>query len=133
MTRPRPGLYDTRVTAATDPYTSCGLTKLISLDRLDDFLLPHLTNKYTDLFGAPVDHMRIETEQLRAIHNGAAPKDELIRSRAVASTSRWDKRYHERASNDILEMIPAICKNGALRGFGCWRARGCIDRNVGIQ
>ena len=48
---PRKGRYDMLVTAATDPYTQCGLKKLICISHLDDFCIHHLPNVYIGKIG----------------------------------------------------------------------------------
>ena len=46
LVEPHEWKYDLLCTAATDPYTQCGFTKLIPISHLDDFTVHHLTNKY---------------------------------------------------------------------------------------
>ncbi len=46
LVEPHADRYDLLIGAATDPYTQCGFTKVVNLSPLDDFVLPHLTNRY---------------------------------------------------------------------------------------
>src|SRR5262249_6616884 len=43
---PHSSRYDLICTAGTDPYTQCGLEKLICISHLEQFSIHHLSNKY---------------------------------------------------------------------------------------
>src|SRR5258707_914964 len=43
---PHDGFCDMRASAATDPYTRCGLTRRLCVSHLDRFLIHHLPNNY---------------------------------------------------------------------------------------
>jgi hypothetical protein len=47
--------YETRESAATDPYTQCGFTKRICISHLDNFLVHHLPNNYVGVLGTEQD------------------------------------------------------------------------------
>ena len=51
LVAPYEGKYDLLCTAATDPYTRCGLKKMICISSLDDFLVHHLSNRYVGKYG----------------------------------------------------------------------------------
>lgn len=48
---PTEGKYEMRETAATDPYTNCGLRKVLCLSHLHDFLVHHMPNTYVGKLG----------------------------------------------------------------------------------
>ncbi len=50
--------YDLLCTAATDPYTQCGLTKLIPVSHIDDFTVHHMSNKYVGRIGVDGPELR---------------------------------------------------------------------------
>ena len=56
--------------AATDPYTRCGLTKVINISRIDDFLLPHLPNKYVGIMGTTIPTFLTQIEALKQVASG---------------------------------------------------------------
>jgi hypothetical protein len=48
---PHDGFCDMRESAATDPYTRCGLTRRLCVSHLDRFLIHHLPNNYVGVLG----------------------------------------------------------------------------------
>lgn len=48
---PTEGAYEMRETAATDPYTNCGLCKVLCISHLQDFLVHHMPNNYIGRLG----------------------------------------------------------------------------------
>ena len=48
---PHDGFNDIRASAATDPYTRCGLTRRLCVSHLDRFLIHHLPNNYIGILG----------------------------------------------------------------------------------
>ena len=59
--------YDLLCTAATDPYTQCGLKKLIPVSHMDDFTVHHLSNKYVGRVGIPAAELTDQAEALMRI------------------------------------------------------------------
>ncbi len=67
---PHQGKYDLLCTAATDPYTQCGFRKLLCISRIDDFLVHHLSNKYSGTkFGIGETRFRAQIEALLSPHD----------------------------------------------------------------
>lgn len=64
LVEPHEGRYDMLCSAATDPYTRCGLKKVVCITRLDDFLLHHLPNKYIGRMGISRDDLEIQKDAL---------------------------------------------------------------------
>jgi hypothetical protein len=63
--------YDMRVSAATDPYTQCGLTKRLCLTRWRDVLVHHMPNNYVGQLGTNQDTLE---SQIRTLVE-EAPRD----------------------------------------------------------
>lgn len=114
---PHEGRYDMREAAATDIYTGCGLRRLICLDRLGEFTLPHLPNKYIGKMGLRGDLMDLQVEMLRAIHCGELPAYELLDPETRLPGSRGSKRYDERSDEVLESLLPA--DGGRLLSWGC--------------
>ncbi|MDY7106583.1 MAG: class I SAM-dependent methyltransferase [Actinomycetota bacterium] len=104
----RSGRYSMRVTAATDPYTGCGMERVVCISRLDDFLLPHLTNRYLDTLGRPIDDVRRQTAALEATLDGSVPTARLIDPTGPDDDARWDKRFYERIDADVVGVLGAL-------------------------
>jgi hypothetical protein len=56
--------YEMRESAATDPYTQCGLTKRLCLSHFDAFLVHHLPNTYVGRVGMEEARFRGELARL---------------------------------------------------------------------
>ena len=116
------GKYLLLESAATDPYTQCGMTKLVCISHFEEFLVHHLPNKYVDIgfglggleFGRQIDAL---------LHHG----ENGCRSRSLFQTETklcheyYSKNYYEPVAPEVLAAIP----NGVRRvlTIGCgWGA-----------
>ncbi|MGE3327839.1 MAG: glycosyltransferase [Acidimicrobiia bacterium] len=106
IANPHAARYDMLVTAATDPYTSCGFNKLICVSRLDDFLLPHLSNKYHGSMGLALDEVKRQGAVLERIALGLETDTRLFNPRARTDDHRWDKRFYEAPDSGLLARVP---------------------------
>lgn len=93
---PHEGRHDMLCSAATDPYSRCGLTRLVSIDEIDRFITPHLPNKYIGRMGAPADSVRTQLEALRDVHRGVLPPHTLMRVETTLPRERYSKSYYEK-------------------------------------
>jgi 2-polyprenyl-3-methyl-5-hydroxy-6-metoxy-1,4-benzoquinol methylase len=117
LVQPHQETYDLLVSAATDPYTQCGFKKLINISRIEDFILPHLPNKYVGKLGLRDTDMFLQLRALEAIQAGIRPSAILYPTETRVGQSRWSKSYYEPARRDVLDLIPAGMKR--LLSFGC--------------
>jgi hypothetical protein len=60
---PHRDLYEMRESAATDPYTRCGLAKRLCLSHWREFLIHHLPNTYAGALGARQNQFDAQVEQ----------------------------------------------------------------------
>jgi len=118
---PYEGRHDMLCTAATDPYTSCGFHKVICVSALDDFLIHHLSNRYTGEYGIPLSAFNEQIQTLIAISKGAHPASNLSRAESRMPHSAWSKNYYERPIEEVLELVPDNIKT--ILSIGCgWGA-----------
>jgi SAM-dependent methyltransferase len=126
---PRSGRFSMRVTAATDPYTRCGLHKVVSVSRLEDFLLPHLSNRYQESLGIPVDELRRQADAVRATVTGEVRTDRLFAPGTSLDDHRWDKRFYEPPDLSALDAIPPSARSVLSLGVGAgWAEQVLIER-----
>jgi len=118
LVAPHQGRYDLLCTAATDPYTQCGFTKMICISRLEDFSLHHLPNQYLGRMGLAEDEMRLQVERLRSLIGDEGDKRELFATETKLNDCRWDKFYYEKRRDDILALVPDGAKNVLSVGCG---------------
>jgi 2-polyprenyl-3-methyl-5-hydroxy-6-metoxy-1,4-benzoquinol methylase len=121
LVKPYEGRYDMLCSAATDPYTQCGLRKLICISRLDDFSLHHLPNKYIGKFGISGQVLRRQVEALTRIdQNGGLPAS-LFRPETKLMGMSYSKDYYEPAKKEIACLIPSSTRSVLSIGCG-WGA-----------
>jgi hypothetical protein len=60
--------YDLQVTAATDPYRQCGMSRRLCISHLDCFLVHHMPNNYVGVLGTADAVLR---EQIRGLLRSA--------------------------------------------------------------
>ncbi len=124
--------YDYLVTAATDPYTQCGLRKMVCISKIDDFLLPHLANKYVGSMGVREDLFRRQLFALSSIHQGELPSGSLLSSPRNGDGDGHSKSYYEPSSPELLSLIPSKVKT--VLSYGC--GSGAMETSLaarGIQ
>jgi hypothetical protein len=61
---PHSSWYGMRESAATDPYTRCGLTKRLCISAFDRFLVHHIPNNYVGVLGVDQDEMNRQIDDL---------------------------------------------------------------------
>ncbi|MCA9002623.1 MAG: methyltransferase domain-containing protein, partial [Planctomycetes bacterium] len=90
------GRYDMLVSAASDPYTQCGLQRLICVSRLDDFLLKHLPNVYLGRIGVKARDFTPQLEVIEQIADGKASDAQLFDPKVDIYVPReaWNKIYY---------------------------------------
>ena len=118
---PHEGRYDMLCAAATDLYANCGFERLICLDRLEDFSIEHLPNKYIGKMGLAKSDLMIQIEALRQVHQGKLPEYELLEPETRLPGSMGAKFYDERPDARLFEIIQSAasvlswgCGSGAL-------------------
>jgi len=107
LVHPHEEKYDLLVSAATDPYTQCGFTKLVNISRIENFILPHLPNKYVGKLGLRDSEMFTQLRALEAVQVGTRSSAVLFNTETRVGQSKWSKSYYEPARQDILNLIPA--------------------------
>ncbi len=114
--------YDLLCTAATDPYTQCGLKKLMCISRLDDFTIHHLPNKYVGTsFGVDDHELRRQVNALlRAGSNGHRPAS-LFETETKLPAGRYSKNYYEPVNPAVVSTIPSSTRSVLSIGCG-WGA-----------
>jgi 2-polyprenyl-3-methyl-5-hydroxy-6-metoxy-1,4-benzoquinol methylase len=122
LIEPHEGQYDLAETAATDPYTQCGFRKMICITELDNFFVPHLSNKYIGSeYDLPESDFNRQLRALLEIGEGARSTSELLERHTHLTRHRWFKNYYEPWRPEVGKLIPAEVKS--LLSVGCgWGA-----------
>ena len=129
---PHEGKYDLLCTAATDPYTQCGFTKLIPVSHIEDFTVHHLSNKYVDRMGISGSDMHRQIEVLLGMTHDGAPPDSLIDSETRLWRNAFSKNYYEPIDPHVVAMIPATASR--ILSIGCgWGATEIMLAREGLH
>ncbi len=119
IVEPHDERYDLLVTAATDPYTQCGLSKVICISHLEDFELHHLPNIYIGRLGLAAGEFQCQIQALLR-HNGDLG-GRLFTTETNLKQERWSKAYYDTRREDILGSISERAEK--ILSIGCgWGA-----------
>jgi SAM-dependent methyltransferase len=117
LVEPHEGKYDLLCSAATDPYTQCGFTKLIPISKLDDFTLHHLSNKYAGKVGVSEAELRMQVNAMLRLAASARTPASLLDTETKLWRGLYSKDYYEPLSEQIISMIPPEARS--VLSIGC--------------
>lgn len=115
---PHEGRHDMLCAAATDIYTQCGLKRLVCIDRLDEFTLPHLPNKYIGRMGLPSAEMDWQTDALRRVFKNELADYELCNPETRLPGGIGSKFYREPPDPVIGRLMGNARKSVLVWGTG---------------
>jgi 2-polyprenyl-3-methyl-5-hydroxy-6-metoxy-1,4-benzoquinol methylase len=130
---PHEGKYDLLVSAATDPYTQCGLKKLVCISRLAQFTCKHLTNKYIGRTGICAEMLQIQIDALLEMDHSKLDTAVSMRVEPSLPGTRWIKSYYEPCRDDLLSLVPASARKVLSVGCG-WgdTEEALLERNINV-
>lgn len=102
---PHEGRFDLLVTAATDPYTQCGLERRLSVTQLDDILVHHLSNAYLDVMGITEEELEAQRGALLEIAAGTRAPAEALDPDTRLETIAWALPQHPRATEPLRSLV----------------------------
>jgi 2-polyprenyl-3-methyl-5-hydroxy-6-metoxy-1,4-benzoquinol methylase len=117
LRKPCESRYDMLCTVATDPYTNCGMRKVICISALEDFLIHHLPNRYANQLGISLSSIKAQVRTLMDISAGSHPVSRLCETESRLWQAKWSKSYDEKPCNEILEMAPRDART--ILSVGC--------------
>jgi hypothetical protein len=125
LTAPRTGRADIAWNAATDPYTRCGLTRLIKVDELEPFLVRHSQDGRRD--GSPLDEVRSAADVLSTTVRGSAASELLPPTRGIHGDLP-PKSYHESLLDAVIDAVPADAQHVLVVGTGSGNTESALIR-----
>lgn len=128
MREPYQSRYDMLCTAATDPYTSCGLRKLICVSSLDQFLVHHMSDRYVDALGMPYQAFEQQAEVVVRIAGGQHPAVTLCPFESQLRNREWSANLDEPVNRDILAQIPDGVRTALSIGCGSGETEAALVR-----
>lgn len=129
---PHQGKYDLACSASTDPYTQCGLKKVICISDLVRFHVRHLSNRYIGTtYDLEESDFRKQIEALFEIVQGKRTAWELL-GPETAATRTWYKDYYEPARHELLGLVPDGAESVLSIGCG-WGALEAAMTQAGMS
>ena len=133
LVAPHESRYSMLETAATDIFTQCGFQKVLSVSNFEDFLVPHMPNKYLgSKYGTDAVEFDRQVDALRGIRPLVAPNASLLEPRSRAFHAFWSKNLYEPARQDLLAQFPASVRSVLSIGCG-WGALEAELMRRGIE
>jgi SAM-dependent methyltransferase len=115
---PHEGPYDLLCTAATDPYTQCGLQKLICISGVENFAIHHLSNHYAGALGVDETEFRRQVRCLMALQEEADKTMPLFRAETKLWRFLYSKDYYEPVRTEVTALIPSHARSVLSVGCG---------------
>jgi len=129
LVSPHEGRYDLLCSAATDPYTQCGFTKVMCLSRFEEFLLHHLPNTYAGKIGLALDDVWAQIEALKEIEMGKRSSMQLYNTVKKVNSPDWNKNYYESANMEIMAAVQSNAKDVLSVGSGWGALEKTLKKN----
>ena len=101
---PHAGRYDMLVTAATDVYTQCGMTKLLCIEHIEDQLVHHMPNVYLGRLGVDEKSFRSQLEALLDLPT-AGPVDDFVVPETSTRDAFWDRHSFSNPPTDLIRSF----------------------------
>ena len=124
LVAPHEWKYDLLCSAATDPYTQCGFTKLIPISHFDDFTVHHMSNKYVGKMGVDGTEMRRQVDRLLWLAKNEHGPPLLTTTETGLWRQTYSKDFYEPVCNEVISMIPPNAQTVLSIGSGS----GAIER-----
>ena len=121
LVSPHEGPYDLLCSAATDPYTQCGFKKMICISHFEDFIVPHLSSKYSGKLGVGEKDFLRQIESLLRIERDGCQTASLLNTQTRLYDFKYSKYYYEPAREEIISLIPDSTRSVLSLGCG-WGA-----------
>lgn len=117
--------YGLLETAATDPFTQCGLKKLICLSHFEEFLVPHLPNRYLGSWlGLDESEFVTQVEALLHPGHGGHVTASLLNPETKVFHAEWSKDYYEPCRQDLIALFPDSTRSVLSIGCGWGKTEG---------
>jgi 2-polyprenyl-3-methyl-5-hydroxy-6-metoxy-1,4-benzoquinol methylase len=129
---PHEGKYDMLCSAATDPYTQCGMRNVLCLSAIDDFMLHHLPDKYIGKFGVNDEKLHKQIDRLLELNGRPGEKIGRLPTESKLNNLEFCKTSYEPAREEIVSLIPRTVKTILSLGCGLGKMEARLAE-VGFQ
>jgi 2-polyprenyl-3-methyl-5-hydroxy-6-metoxy-1,4-benzoquinol methylase len=115
---PHVGRFGMLESAASDLYTQCSMNRLICISRIEEFLVPHLSNANSLKWGLKYGEFLEQTRALQRIYREGGWKGSLLEVETRVPRGFWSKNLYERPDPQALARIPANVRTILSVGSG---------------
>lgn len=119
LRKPHRGLYGFAETAATEPYTQCGVKKLLCVSELERFSLHHLPNKYCKFDAHRLAAEEVITAQVESMRARDRTHGTLFPTQVKIDSFLWDKYYYPLPDQEVLRLLGDEAAPGRALSIGC--------------
>lgn len=129
LIEPHVGRYSMMVNGGVDPYTRCGMTKVVNLDRVDDAMLHHIPELYLGRLGEREERF---DAGLAALQSGLDQTSTLDPSTRLP-TFRWDLDLRMRLPGPAIDLVDGLHRTVLTIGGGGGRAEAqMVERGATV-
>jgi 2-polyprenyl-3-methyl-5-hydroxy-6-metoxy-1,4-benzoquinol methylase len=134
LVQPHEGPYQLLETAATDPYSQCGFRKLICISHIEQFIVPHLSNRYAGQVSLAAGDFYAQLKTLFSLSKNGTPRSTLFPVETNVLHRRWSKSYYEPCQEDAIALVPEGAKTALSIGCG-WGVteKHLIERGMKVK
>ena len=107
LVEPHAGRYDMLVSAATDVYTRCGMTKYFCVDMIEDHLVHHMPNVYLGKLGVGEEVFQSQLRALRSLADQGTNHRavELFSPETRTPDAFWDRHSFASLPTPLLTSL----------------------------
>ena len=104
--------------AATDPYMQCGFQKWVCVSHFDDFLVPHLPNKYIGSWlGLDEEDFHREFNAMLRPEQNTGASEPLLETATKVFHCEYSKDRYEPSRTDLIDLFPNTTRT--VLSIGC--------------
>jgi 2-polyprenyl-3-methyl-5-hydroxy-6-metoxy-1,4-benzoquinol methylase len=117
---PHEGRYSMLESAASGPFLSGALHRLICVSLIDEFMLHHMPNQYLGKLGIDRDELDAQLSAIRSLAD-APPHDRLFETTTRLDNDRWDRHAYGSLPDEVAAMLGPTVRSVLTVGAGSGR------------
>ena len=114
LIEPHVGRYSMMVNGGVDPYTLCGMRKVVNIDRIDDSMLHHLPELYLGRLGEPEDRF----DAGLAVMTDDLDRTSTLEPSPDLPTFLWDMNLRMRMPGPAIDLVDGLHRRVLTIGGG---------------
>ncbi len=125
--------YDLLVSAATDPYKTCGYKKMLCISHIKDIQVHHLSDKYSRTDSVHITaleevYFKVQLQEMLSPEYRGESKGEIGQTAKKSKIHIFDKPYYEGTRWDVVRLVGKRKRTILSVGYGCGRTEEELAR-----